>query len=253
MPPILIALIVFAFVFGGALLGVWLRNALPEHHLSDESKDVVKLGMGLLATLTALVLGLVTASAKSAFDVQDTAIKHMAVSVLGLDRTLARYGPETHQIRELLRSVLAFRLDATWPEDTSEAVRVETLETTPTVEGIEDSIRNLSPQTDAQRAFQSRALASTSDLLDMRWTVFGAVGSAIPTPFLVIVVFWLAVLFWSFGLFAPRNATVITVLLLCAMSVAASIFLILEMERPFDGIMKVSGAPYRYTLAHLGQ
>jgi hypothetical protein len=253
MPPILIAMIVFVCVFGGTLLGMWLRNALPGHHLSEESKDVVKLGMGLLATLTALVLGLVTASAKSAFDVQDTALKHMSVSVLGLDRTLARYGPETKPIRDLLRSVLEFRLDATWPEDSSRAVRVETPESTATVEGIEDSIRNLSPQTDAQRAFQSRALAITSDLLDTRWSVFGAVGSAIPAPFLVIVVFWLAVLFWSFGLFAPRNATVFAVLVLCALSVSASIFLILEMERPFDGIMKISSAPLRYTLAHLGQ
>ncbi len=111
-------------------------------------------------------------------------------------------------------------------------MRVETPETTATVEGIEDQIRNLSPQTDAQRAFQAHALAITGDLLDTRWSVFGAVASAIPTPFLVIVVFWLAVLFWSFGLFAPRNVTVIAVLVLCALSVAASIFLILEMEQP---------------------
>ncbi len=253
MPPIAIAVLVFVCAFGGALLGMWLRNALPQHHLSEESKDVVKLGMGLIATMTALVLGLVTASAKSAFDVQDTAVKHMAVSVLVLDRTLARYGPDVGEIRDLIRRTLVFRLETTWPEDESQAVRVETPETTPTVEGIEDRIRNLSPQNDSQRAFQSRALALTSDLLDSRWLLFGAVGNAIPTPFLVIVVFWLAALFWSFGLFAPRNATVIAVLFLCALSVAASIFLILEMERPFEGIMKVSSEPLRYTLAHLGQ
>jgi len=253
MPPILAGLIVFACTFGGSLLGMWLRSALPGHHLSEDSKDVVKLGMGLIATLTALVLGLVTASAKSAFDVQDAAVKNSAMSILGLDRTLARYGPETKGIREALRKTLIFRIETTWPEDSSQAVRIETPETTATVEGIEDQIRNLSPQTDAQRAFQSRALAITSDLLDTRWSVFGAVASPIPAPFLVIVVFWLAVLFWSFGLFAPRNATVIAVLVLCALSVAASIFLILEMERPFDGIMKVSSAPLRYTLAHLGQ
>ena len=253
MPPIVAGLIVFACTFGGALLGIWLRGALPGHHLSEDSKDVVKLAMGLIATLTALVLGLVTASAKSAFDVQEEAVKHSALNVLGLDRTLARYGPETKGIREALRKTLIFRIEATWPEDASQAVRVETPETTPTVEGIEDSIRNLSPQTDAQRAFQARALAATSDLLDTRWSVFGSVSNAIPTPFLVIVVFWLAALFWSFGLFAPRNPTVIAVLVLCALSVAASIFLILEMERPFDGIMKISSEPLRYTLAHLGQ
>jgi hypothetical protein len=253
MPPITIALLVFACVFGGTLLGMWLRNALPGHHLSDESKDVVKLGMGLLATLTALVLGLVTASAKSAFDVQDAAVKHMAGGVLGLDRSLARYGPETKAIREMLRNIVVHRLKATWPEDENQAVRVETPETMATVEMLEDRIRDLAPQSDGQRAFQAHALSITGDLLDTRWSVFGAVASAIPTPFLVVVVFWLAVLFWSFGLFAPRNATVFAVLVLCAASVAASIFLILEMERPFDGIMKISSAPLRYTLAHLGQ
>jgi hypothetical protein len=253
MSASLIAIAVFACTFGGALLGMWLRGALPGHHLSEESKDVVKLGMGLIATMTALVLGLVTASAKSAFDEQDAAIKRMSVSVLALDRTLARYGPETKPIRDLLRSTLAYRLETTWPEDSSRDVRVETLETTPTVEGIEDAVRNLTPQTDAQRAFQSRALAATSDLLDMRWSVFGSVVNAIPTPFLVIVVLWLAVIFWSFGLFAPRNATVVAVLVLCALSVAAAILLILEMERPYDGIMKISSAPLRFTLAHLGQ
>jgi hypothetical protein len=253
MSPIAIALLVSACTFGGALFGIWLRGALPEHHLGEESKDVVKLGMGLIATMTALVLGLVTASAKSAYDVQDTAVKHVGLSLLVLDRTLARYGPETSEIREQVRRTLVFRLETTWPEDTSQAVRVETPETTPTVEGIEDQIRSLSPQTDAQRAFQSRALTIASDLLDSRWLLFGSIGNVIPTPFLIIVVFWLAVLFWSFGLFAPRNPTVITVLLLCALSVAASIFLILEMERPFDGIMKVSSDPLRYTLAHLGQ
>ena len=253
MSSILVALLVFACVFSGALLGMWLRTTLPEHHLGDESKDVVKLGMGLLATLTALVLGLVTASAKNAFDVQNEAVKHMAAGVLGLDRSLVRYGPETSAIRGMIRSIVVFRINATWPEDASQAVRVETPETTVTVEGLEDQIRSLTPKTDAQRAFQSNALAITGDLLNTRWTVFGAVGNAIPTPFLVVVAFWLAVLFWSFGLFAPRNTTVIAVLLLCAASVAASIFLILEMERPFDGIMKISSAPLHFTLDHLGK
>ena len=253
MPPILVAILVFACVFGGTLLGMWLRNALPGHHLTSESQDVVKLGMGLLATLTALVLGLVTASAKSAFDLQDEAVKHSAMSALVLDRTLARYGPETKGIRDALQETLVFRIHATWPEDEAQAVRIETPETTVTVEGIEDQIRNLAPQTDAQRAFQARALTITSDLLETRWNVFGAVSTAIPTPFLVIVVFWLAVLFWSFGLFAPRNATVFAVLVLCAASVATSIFLILEMERPYDGIMKISSAPLHFTLAHLGK
>ena len=253
MQAITVAFIVFALVFGGALFGIWLRGALPSHHLDADSKDVVKLGMGLIATMAALVLGLVTASAKSAYDAQDTALKHMAATVLVLDRTLARYGSETKPIRELIRSTVTYRVESLWPEDGSPAGKVDSPETTPTVEGIEDAIRNLSPQTDAQRAFQARALEASADLLATRWSVFGSMGSAIPIPFLVIVAFWLAAIFWSFGLFAPRNGTVLAVLFLSALSVAASIFLILEMELPFEGIMKVSSAPLHYALAHLGQ
>jgi hypothetical protein len=253
MSPLAVAVLVFACMLGGILLGMWLRGVLPEHHLGEDSKHVVTLGMGLLATMTALVLGLVTASATNAFDAQDTAIKHMAATTLELDRTLARYGPETQAVRDLIRQTLADRIEEVWPEDQAHAPRIEAEEAIPTGEGIEDSIRSLSPQTEAQRALKDRALAATADMLDSRWTVFGAAGSAIPASFLVIIAIWLSVLFWSFGLYAPRNATVLGALVVCAASVAASIFLILEMEHPLEGIVKLSSAPLRFTLEHLGK
>lgn len=257
MAPISIAALAFAFIFGGALLGIRLRDALPGHHLGEDSKDVVKLGMGLIATMAALVLGLVTASAKSAYDAQDAALKHMAATTLGLDRTLSRYGPETQPIRDQLRRTLDARIEAVWSKSGGRHAEMGSPQAIPTAEGIEDSIRNLAPQTDAQRALRERALSASADLLESRWTVFGAVdsgtGGSIPLPFLVIVIFWLSVIFWSFGLFAPRNATVLAVLFLSAISVAASIFLILEMDTPFDGIMKLSSAPLEYTLTHLDQ
>ena len=74
-----------------------------------------------------------------------------------------------------------------------------------------------------------------------------------PTAFLVVFNVWLTALFWSFGLFASRNTTVYAVLLVCALSVAASIFLILEMQTPFEGVMTISSEPMRFALAHLGQ
>ena len=78
--------IVFACVFGGALLGMVLRRALPAHHLSTDSKDVVKLGMGLVGTMAALALGLLLASAKSAYDAQADELRQMSATVLLLDR-----------------------------------------------------------------------------------------------------------------------------------------------------------------------
>ena len=103
MSSMAISWIVFACVFGGALLGMWLRAALPEHHRSTESKDIVRLGMGLIGTLAALVLGLLIASAKSAYDTQRSEFTQLSANLILLDRVMAHYGPETQEARDLLR------------------------------------------------------------------------------------------------------------------------------------------------------
>jgi hypothetical protein len=253
MPSVAIAAIVFACVFGSALLGMFVGALLPEHHLSAESKDVMKLAMGLIATMAALVLGLLTASAKSSFDVVDNEVQQSAANVVLLDRELAQYGPETKDTRDMVRRALVFRLAQTWPEDGSAARDLEAPGTTPTVEGVERNIRNLAPQNDAQRALQSRALQTAGELLRTRWLVFAQAGNPIPTVFLVVLVSWLSILFISFGLLAPRNATVIAALMVCALAVSGSILLILEMSQPLQGLIKVSSAPLRFALSHLGQ
>ena len=251
MTPLGIGFLTFACVFGGALLGMFLRDRLPDNHLSPDSKDVVKLGMGLLGTTAALVLGLLTASAKGSFDTTNNEVKQAATDVLLLDRALAQYGSETRDVRELIRRAVAFRLGLTWPEEGTGTV--EAPEMTATVEGIATRIRGLSPQNDSQRGYQSRALQLADEIQQTRWMLFGGTGDSLQTPFLVVLVFWVTVIFVSFGLFAPRNPTVIAALLVCALSIAASIFLIVEMDRPFGGLMKIPSAPLRYTLAHLGQ
>src|SRR5687768_11128641 len=179
-----VALIVFACVLGSALLGMAVRVALPETHLSAESRDVIKLAMGLIVTMTAFVLGLVTASAKSSYDAEETAIKHIAAEILTVDRLLARYGPEAAQIRDQLKRTVAFRLDVVWPEDSSQRARMDTTEAIATAEGIEDRIQELSPRSDAQRRLQARALEMTSSILNTRWLVFGGANNQVPPPFL---------------------------------------------------------------------
>ncbi len=253
MSPTEIALIVFACVFAGALFGMLIRGRLPEHHLSTETENVIKLGMGLIATMAALVLGLLIATAKSAYETQDEAVKHTAARVLLLDHMLASYGPETKEVRELLRRTLAARLEAIWPKDRSQHARFDQNEASSAAQTIETRILQLSPKNDSQRWLQSEALRVSRDIMETRWLVVGALGSSVPILFVVVVVFWLTILFGSFGLFAPRNATVIAVLCLCALSVAGSIFLILEMDQPFEGLMKVSSAPIRYALAQLAR
>ena len=253
MISIKIALIVFACVFGGALLGMIVRAVTPEHHLSQDSKDVIKLGTGLVATIAALVLGLVIATAKGSFDSQDMAVKQTSAKVLMLDRVLAQYGPETKETRDLLRRIVAYKLDQVWPEDRSQTTNLGEHEAVPPGEEIQARIMRLAPQNDGQRWLQSRALQISGDILETRWLVLAGTGGSIQVPFLVVIVFWLSIIFVSFGLFAPRNAMVVAVLFVCALSVSAAIFLLLEMDQPFQGLMKVSSAPLRYTLSHLGK
>jgi hypothetical protein len=252
MKPLWIGIVVFMCTFGGALFGMWLRGILPVHHLRDESRDTVRLGIGLVATLTALVLGLMTASAKSSFDSLNTAIKNMAADVIATDRLLARYGPETIDIRTTLKRVVADRIDETWSQQPTPAGKLDVTKATETGEWVVDQIRALKPPTDAQRLLQSRALDLAELVLRARWVVLGELGTAIPWPFLVVLVFWLTIIFMSFGLQAPTNATVLAVLLLCALSVAGDVFLTLEMDGPFDGLIQVSAEPVRYALTRLG-
>jgi len=252
MNPTLAGMIVCACTLGGVLLGMWLRTTLPKHHLDNESRDTVRLGAGLIATITALVLGLVTASAKSSFDTVNTAVKQTAIDILTLDRLLARYGPETREIRGALQHNVASRTDMIWPEGSSQPAQLDPLGAAATVEGLTEQIHALTPRDDSQRSLQSRAQDLFEALLRARWIIAGG-GTSVPLPFLVILLFWLTITFASFGLFAPWNAMVMGVLFLCALSVGGAVFLIAEMDGPFDGLLKVSADPMRYALAHINQ
>jgi hypothetical protein len=226
-----------------------LRALLPEHHLSQDSRDVVKLGMGLIATITALVLGLLVASAKSSFDTQRNGVARLAGDVQFLDRILAHYGAEAKDARDQLRRSVADLLERTWPEDGS---RTGQLEAPGSYEGVIDTIQALAPKNDAQRSLQAAALRTVGDVTHARWLLFAQKGSSIPVPFLVVMVFWLAMLFASFSLFARPNTTVVTTLLICALSVAGAVLLILELDRPFEGFIRISGDPLRAALDRLG-
>lgn len=241
----------FALVFGSALLAVFVRNALPEHHLSADSKDVVKLGIALIATMSALVLSLLIASAKSAYDTRSNQLVQVSADIIELDRALARYGPETKEPRSLLERSVAATLERFWPAEGAQPIAIDP-KASP-VEALYDKIEELSPQNEAQRALRSQAETTALDMGRTRLLLFEHLDRSIPVPFLVVLVFWLCIIFASFGLFAPRNATVIAVLCVCALSVSGAIFLILELDRSFEGLLKVSDAPLRAALAQLGR
>jgi len=250
MSSMTISWIFFGMAFGGALLGMALRALLPAHHLSEESKDVVKLGMGLIGAIAALVLGLLVTSAKSSFDAQTNGLAQLATNLTLMDRILAHYGPETKDIREELRELVAALIHQIRAEDRDHGEQVEP---TTVSERLYDGIQGLSPKTEAQRSLQAAALASAIDVAKTRWLLSAQRVSSIPTAFLVILTFWIAILFASFSLCARPNLTVVVSLLFCALSVAGAIFLILEMDRPYSGIIRLSSDPLRRALAQLGR
>ena len=251
MSAMSIGWIVLACVFGGTLLGMALRLILPEHHLSADSKDVIKLGMGLTAMMSALVLALLTNSAKGSYDAQRNEVTQLSANIILLDRVLAHYGPETKEARDLLRLSVAGMIDRIWAENRSGRAELEP--TTAAAESFFDKIQELTPQNEVQRSFQAQALKTSIDIGQARLLLFEQGGRSIPMPFLVLLIFWLTVIFLSFGLFAPPNATVIATLFLCALSVSGAIFLILELDRPFGGLIQISSAPLRNTLDHMGK
>jgi hypothetical protein len=248
--PIGFGAVVFVCVLGGALLGTFLRIALPERHLGAESRDLVRLTMGLLATMSALVVGLLISTAKTAYDTQNGEFRRMAAEVVLLDRALAHYGPEASAAREMLRRTVADVLGHMGSESGLQASPPNPTEKS---EGIYNVVMTLAPQTEVQRALRAEALRLGMDIALMRWLMFAQRGSSIPTPFLVVLAAWFTILFSGFGLFARLDGTVLATVLVCALSLAAAVFLILELEQPFEGLIRISTTPLRDALLQLGR
>lgn len=240
-------------IFGGALLGLLLSRLLPQEHLRDKSKDTVKVVTGMIATLAALVLGLLISSANTFFDAVDTAITHSAAKIVLLDRTLANYGPETKGAREQLGRTIVSGMEMFWPKEKSEGPGLSAFERATAMEELHSRIRELNATTDVQRQLRTEAEKYSGEMLEARWLLIAQAQHTIPTTFLVVLLFWLTMLHVGFGLLAARNATVISALVISALSVSGAMFLILELYQPLDGMIKVSNAPLRKALELLGR
>ena len=241
--------IIFVSTLGGIFLGTLLRRALPRHHLDEHVKDVVRLGVGLVATIAALVLGLLIAAAKSSFDTQTSQVRQITANLILLDNILAQYGPEARPVREQIRSTVGPFADRLWRE--KEADASGPFETDDAAERVYLDIQKLSPHDDLQRSLQSRAVQISNDLAQVRFLLFVESENLVPIPFLAVLAFWLMIIFASFSLFSPQNLTVFIFLVLFALSAACGIFLILELSRPFTGLMSISSVPLRNALGAL--
>ena len=238
--------IIFVLTLGGIFLGTLLRRALPEHHLNSHAKDVVRLGAGLIATIAALVLGLLIAAAKGSFDTQTGQVRQITANLILLDNILAQYGPEARAIREQIRSSVDPLADELWRE--KEAGTTGPIAPNAAAERVYLEIHKLSPHDDLQHLLKTRAVQISNDLAQVRFLLFVESENLIAKPFLAVLALWLVIIFASFSLFSPLNGTVFTCLFLFALSAASAIFLIVEMSRPFTGLMSISSAPLRNAL-----
>lgn len=238
------ALLIFACIVGGVLIGMWLSVRLPSHHLSPESKDAVKMSSGLIATMTALMLGLLVASAKGRYDQAHTEVISMCAQVLELDVLLKHYGPQANNVRSKLHDLAASAGDRIWHENSTPA--------SAQTDQLLDAVLHLSPENDAQRALLSDCRSLIKSINQTRMLLIAQRTSSISPALLIVVVAWLTIIFLSFGLFAPRNATVVAAFLICAASVTGAMFLVLEMDKPFSGMISIPREPLQRVIELLG-
>jgi hypothetical protein len=236
----------------GACIGILLRRSLPDHHLNEHSKDIVRLGSALVATITALVLGLLITSAKNTYDLQRNEVRQIAAKMVLLDNQLKRYGPEALPARALQRQALAPIVDRIWGQHALTSTPGAPFQ--PGVEGdmVYAAIEALAPQNDLQHTLKLRALATTAAITESRVLLFEESEGGVPKTLLAVVVFWLTILFAGFTLFSPINPTSAGVLVVISLSAAGAIFLILELNDPFGGLMQLSSEPLRKALGVLG-
>ncbi len=251
MNALSISLIVCACLFGGSLVGMRVRAALPEHHVRDDSKRLIEMGLGIIGTMGGLLLGLLVASATASYNAQQNELLDVSSKVVLLDRVLAHYGPDATQARQALRASVEGALARVWPTGASAGGRLEPLAARP--ESVLDKIEDLTPKTDGQRSLKAEAATLALNLLQSRWLIFVQTSLSISVPLLIVLVFWFTITFTGFGILAPSNATVILSLALCAVAVSGAIFLILGMYSPYQGVLQLSSEPLRDALAHLGR
>jgi hypothetical protein len=247
--PLVVACIAFCCTFGAAMIGIVLHGKVPGHHVDGDSRDVMKLVMGLVGTMAALVLGLLIASAKTSYDTQTADVQQLSAYVVELDRQLEHYGPETKPARDLLQQVTTATTTRIWHQ--RGPVNLDPSMGKGQSDAFYDALQNLAPRTDAGRTIQSRSMQLVSLIMQTRLLMFEQVSSSLTWPFLTALLFWISILFLGFGTFTRANPTVVAALLVGALSVSGALFLLEDLSHPYTGALRVSDAPMRYALAQI--
>jgi hypothetical protein len=249
----LIAFIIFVFMLCGMMLGSYLRLVLPEHHTQTDSKDILMTSAGMMATLIALIIGLLVTSAKGTFDKANSSITKGGAKIITLDYNLSHYGPEAKEVRGLLSQAVTSGINRIWPDKSKHWADLAKMEEATEMADVYNKIRALLPKNDSQKYLQSQALQIGADMMQSRWMLIEQSQTNLPRIFLVVLTFWLTVLFAQFGLLAPRNLTAKSALFICALSMSCAIYLILELNNPLEGTIKVSSVPLYKALSLIGK
>jgi hypothetical protein len=245
-----IFLITFVAILAGGVLGMKLGVRLPKSELDAETREMIRLGASLLATLVAVVISLAIASAKSSYDTQDAHFRQLAAYIVEVDQLLAQYGPEATGVRQLMREAVPAAVDRIWHERAS-ANQDTAFTTRSLAEQLYSAAETLSPGNDAQRSLKSRIGQAIADLAHTRLLMFADGDTSVLTPFLLILIFWLMVIFASFGLFVEPGRFVFAALLVFALSISGALFLVADLSRPFAGLLQLPREQLKHTLAPL--
>jgi len=246
--PPAIGLISLCIIFSGALLGMLIGRRLPSHHVSSETQTVITVSMAVVGTMTALMLGLLVSNASGAFDTVGAEVTQVSADIIRLDRLLRRYGPEANPVRVALRRYPKMKFDDLFPSGLDKRPNVDNPASVQMLEHVQNMILALRPGDNQQRWLSGQALQVATEVSQRRWLIVQQNARTIPGPVLILIVFWLTILFASFGLFAPKNATAIVALFLCALALSGGIAVVLAMDTPFEGIIRISSAAMHHAL-----
>jgi hypothetical protein len=251
---------VLALVLAGNGAGQFLQRTLQERHRSAATIDAVRLVISILVTFTALVLGLVTNSVKSSFDLFDGRMRGFASDIIELDLRLREYGAETDPLRALLRTYVAAAITDTWRDEPRPTGEYPTFEPTPGYERqqlgallieLDGAIRRLAPNDDFHRKLADSIAARLTETLQQRWLIIVTPLDTLSLPLIILMTSWLVMIFAVFGLISPRNRLVYATTLMCALSISSAVYLILDLDSPLRGLIHVSSAPLRNALSHI--
>jgi len=238
-----IALGFLCVIFGSAMLGLLIGRRLPAHHMTPETKATVSVSMAVVGTMTALVIGFLISNASSSFKARNGAVAEMSSNIILLDATLRRYGPETEAVRAGLQSYSTMELQDLFSSGTSRRPSVDDPKSAAALEVVQDRILALKPADDRQRWLSAQALTLAAGVNQERSLLVQQNVTTLPLPFVGAVLLWLVVVFASFGLFAPRNVTAFVALFFCAFAVSSAIKLVLDLDAPFEGGIRLTAPP----------